>query len=260
MTTARSDSLRHPLSLAGVRHHHSRAVGFVAMRLAALLGSLQQPVRRPRRLRRTAGDFRHRAPAHPRRRVAAAAGAASRSVGRQPDWPVVDLGKQRVAPHGLLLVTALTAVNIVIVLLAGYGTLHWMESPAFCGQVCHTPMHPQYTAWQNAPHSRVACTQCHIGEGARALVHYKLAGVRMLAHVHDRQLPAADSGVDCRPAPRDRNMRQLSHGHARPWPAIAHHPRIRRRRGQHGDDDRAADAGGRAGTANAGGTRDSLAR
>ena len=64
------------------------------------------------------------------------------------------------------MIAALTAVNVAIVLLAGYGALHSMESPAFCGQACHTPMHPQFTAWQDAPHSRVACVQCHIGEGA----------------------------------------------------------------------------------------------
>ena len=113
----------------------------------------------------------------------------------------MDLRKQRVRRTALVVV-ALTAVNVVIVLLAGYGTLHWMESPSFCGQTCHTPMHPQFTAWQNAPHSQVACTQCHIGEGARALVHYKLAGVRMLVHVvtgnYPRPIPA--SIVDLRPA------------------------------------------------------------
>ena len=63
----------------------------------------------------------------------------------------------RPCPPDARSVTALTAVNIVIVLLAGYGSLHWMESPAFCGQVCHTPMQPQFTAWQDAPHGRVAC-------------------------------------------------------------------------------------------------------
>jgi hypothetical protein len=118
-----------------------------------------------------------------------------------PDWPVIDLRRQHVR-RTVLGIAVLTAVNIIILLPAGYGTLHWMESPRFCGQTCHTPMHPQFTAWQNAPHARVACTQCHIGEGARALVHYKLAGVRMLVHVatgnYPRPIPA--SIVDLRPA------------------------------------------------------------
>ena len=58
-----------------------------------------------------------------------------------------------------------------------------MESPQFCGQVCHTPMHPQFTAWGNGPHAHVECVSCHIGEGPKAFVHAKLAGVRQLAHV-----------------------------------------------------------------------------
>jgi hypothetical protein len=90
----------------------------------------------------------------------------------------------------------------MIVLLAGYGSLHYMESPAFCGQTCHTPMHPQFTAWQDAPHSRVACVQCHIGEGTRAFVHYKLNGVRQLVQVvtggYERPIPGVVA--DFRPA------------------------------------------------------------
>ena len=53
---------------------------------------------------------------------------------------------------------ALTAVNIVIILLAGYGGAARDGIAGFCGQACHTPMHPQFTAWQAAPHSEVTCT------------------------------------------------------------------------------------------------------
>jgi nitrate/TMAO reductase-like tetraheme cytochrome c subunit len=114
-----------------------------------------------------------------------------RRLARDPnagDWPVVDFGRVGVRRTGLLVV-ALTAINGVIVLLAGYGGLHWMESPGFCGQVCHTPMHVQFAAWQAAPHAQVACVQCHIGEGPRALIHAKLSGVRQLAHVTTGSYP-----------------------------------------------------------------------
>lgn len=116
------------------------------------------------------------------------------------DWPVIDFGQSRTRRVAII-VTALTAINVVIVLVAGYGTLHWMESPQFCGAVCHEPMHPQYTAWQNAPHSKVTCVQCHIGEGGQAFVHYKLAGVRQLVHVVTNNYPRPIPGVaDMRPA------------------------------------------------------------
>jgi hypothetical protein len=105
---------------------------------------------------------------------------------RYPDapagWPVLDFGRAAVRRTTLLIV-GLTAVNVLIVLLAGYGSLHWMESPEFCGQVCHTPMQPQFMSWREAPHARTACVSCHIGEGAAAVVHAKLAGVRQLVHV-----------------------------------------------------------------------------
>ncbi len=116
------------------------------------------------------------------------------------EWPVVDFRQSRTRRVALAIGT-LTAVNLTIVLVAGYGTLHWMESPEFCGQVCHEPMHPQYTAWQNAPHSKVTCVQCHIGEGSEAFVHYKLAGVRQLVHVVTNNYPRPIPGVaDMRPA------------------------------------------------------------
>jgi hypothetical protein len=60
-------------------------------------------------------------------------------------------------------------------------------------------MHPQYTAWQNAPHSNILCVDCHIGEGGRAFVKYKLAGVRQLYHVVTNSYP--------RPIPGEADMR-----------------------------------------------------
>src|SRR5262245_58251063 len=110
----------------------------------------------------------------------------------QAEWPIFDFRDQRIR-RAAVLYTALTAAAAMVLLLGGYGSLHWMESPTFCGQVCHTPMQPQFVAWQHGPHARVACVQCHIGEGAKAFVHAKLNGVRQLAHVitgsYPRQIP-----------------------------------------------------------------------
>jgi len=120
------------------------------------------------------------------------------AAGRHRGWPTIDLGVPRVR-RTVLAVVALTGVNIAILLLAGYGALHWMESPKFCGQVCHTPMHPQYTAWSASSHAEIACVSCHIGEGAKSFVHAKLAGVRQLWHVaadsYPRPIPAVAPGL-----------------------------------------------------------------
>jgi hypothetical protein len=70
------------------------------------------------------------------------------------EWFVIDF-RSPTTRRRALMILALTAVNVVIVLVAGYGGLHSMESPSFCGQACHEPMHPQFTAWQDAPHSQV---------------------------------------------------------------------------------------------------------
>ena len=104
------------------------------------------------------------------------------------EWPVVDFRRVEVRRTALMIV-ALTAVNVVIVLLAGYGGLHAMDTPGFCGQACHTPMHPQFQAWQGAAHAGIACVECHIGEGAAAFVHAKLAGIRQLAQVATTSYP-----------------------------------------------------------------------
>jgi nitrate/TMAO reductase-like tetraheme cytochrome c subunit len=127
--------------------------------------------------------------------------ALRRDPSKPVEWPVIDLGRARVRAI-LIGVTALTVVNATLVLLAAQGSLHYMESPEFCGQTCHTPMHPQYTAWQNTTHAKVACVECHVGEGAPALVRSKLAGVRQLLHIVNgnfpRPIPA--SQAEMRPA------------------------------------------------------------
>ncbi len=104
------------------------------------------------------------------------------------EWPIFDFRRREVRRRALLLV-ALTAVNVVIVLVAGYGSLHSMETPTFCGQVCHAPMHPQFSAWQAGAHPRIACVQCHVGEGAGGFVYAKLNGVRQLVEVAANSYP-----------------------------------------------------------------------
>jgi hypothetical protein len=197
--TSRVTLARHPVALAGALLTTATAVNFVGLVLAELAGLIRNPyaglviyVLIPALfvlglLLIPLGMWLE---ARKRRR--------DPSAGR--DWPVLDFrvpATRRMA----ILVAALTAANLVIIAVAALGGMRSMESPTFCGQTCHLPMHPHFTAWQDAPHSQVACTQCHVGEGARALVHYKLAGVRQLYHVLTDQIPKPIPGVaDMRPA------------------------------------------------------------
>ena len=94
-------------------------------------------------------------------------------------WPTIDLKNrgQRVFVMGLL---AATLVNVVIFSMAGVGAVHYMETPEFCGQVCHAVMEPEYVSHAQGPHANVTCVSCHVGSGAGALVQSKVDGTRRL--------------------------------------------------------------------------------
>lgn len=94
----------------------------------------------------------------------------------------------------LLFVLIATAFNVVI---GGQFTMRavaYMETDQFCGQTCHTPMQPEYTAYLTSNHARVECTECHVGAGAGALIESKISGMRQLALVvtgtYDRPVPS----------------------------------------------------------------------
>jgi len=114
------------------------------------------------------------------RRVASGRAAA--------EWPVVDLRlpRTRSVVFGVAL---LTCVNILIVSLAAFGTVHHMESAEFCGTTCHTTMEPEWKAHAVSPHAEVACVACHVGPGAGALVESKIAGTRQLWQLVSNNVP-----------------------------------------------------------------------
>src|SRR5262249_17134674 len=71
---------------------------------------------------------------------------------------------------------ATTVVNLVMASQLTYRAVSYMDTVGFCGQTCHTVMQPEFTAYQNSPHSRVECVKCHIGPGASWFVRSKLSG------------------------------------------------------------------------------------
>jgi hypothetical protein len=74
-------------------------------------------------------------------------------------------------------VGATTVLNIAIASQLSYGAVSYMDTTTFCGQTCHSVMQPEYTAYQDSPHSNVECVKCHIGPGAGWFVKSKLSGV-----------------------------------------------------------------------------------
>lgn len=96
--------------------------------------------------------------------------------------PVYDLNNSKTRSW-LLIVFAVTVVNIVIVAGATYKGIHVMETVEFCGLACHSVMEPEHTAHARSPHSRVSCAECHIGPGADWFVKSKLDGAWQLVSV-----------------------------------------------------------------------------
>jgi len=103
-----------------------------------------------------------------------------RASGKAPSaiaWPRLDLNDPAQRTRAVL-IFALSIANVVIVSLAAYRGVEYMDSVSFCGQVCHTPMHPEFVAHATGAHANVKCVECHVGAGATSFVSAKAAGTR----------------------------------------------------------------------------------
>jgi len=113
--------------------------------------------------------------------------------GDVPRYPRLDLNVPR-QRRTFVLVSVATFLFLILTALGSYRTYQFTESVAFCGETCHTIMRPEFTAYQESPHARVACVQCHIGPGASWFVKSKLSGAYQvyatLAGRYPRPIPA----------------------------------------------------------------------
>lgn len=93
----------------------------------------------------------------------------------------------------IIFIGVVTFANVLIGANLTYRATAYMESVQFCGLTCHTVMKPEYTAYQNSPHSRVECVKCHIGPGASWFVKSKLSGLGQVVAValnnYERPIP-----------------------------------------------------------------------
>ncbi|HKD83362.1 MAG TPA: NapC/NirT family cytochrome c [Terriglobales bacterium] len=100
----------------------------------------------------------------------------------------------------LSFVVAFTLISAV----GSYKAYEFTDSIQFCGQLCHTVMHPEFTAYQASPHARVACVDCHVGSGASWYVKSKLSGARQVYYTalgtYPRPIPTPVANL--RPAPQ----------------------------------------------------------
>ncbi|MDQ1264870.1 MAG: hypothetical protein QG635_19 [Bacteroidota bacterium] len=89
--------------------------------------------------------------------------------------PVIDLNNPK---HQIATIVFTVGIIVLAVfsVVASFKAYEYTDSDEFCGTVCHKVMHPDYTAYQDSPHSRVGCVKCHINTGSGWLVRSKLSG------------------------------------------------------------------------------------
>ena len=158
--------------------------------------------------------------------------AAGKAPSEMP-WPRIDLNNanHRRAAVGIF---ALTMVNIIIVSLASYRGIEYMDSVQFCAQACHGVMKPEGVAHQDGPHARVACVACHVGTGATSYAKSKWAG--------SRRLLAVSFDTYARPIPPPQDLPPVSDTCEQcHWAATSHGDRIRRIV-EYGDDEQNTEA------------------
>jgi nitrate/TMAO reductase-like tetraheme cytochrome c subunit len=104
----------------------------------------------------------------------------------------LDLSKPE---HRYVVLSFLVSSLLVLILvgIGSYKSFHATESVEFCGQLCHEVMNPEWVRYNDSPHARVKCAECHIGEGADWFVKSKLSGLR--------QVWAVTTGNFSRPIP-----------------------------------------------------------
>jgi len=112
--------------------------------------------------------------------------------GEVSQYPVIDLNNGKI--RGMFLFVVVSSIFLMgLISTVSYQAYHFTESVTFCGELCHSVMEPEYTAYRDSPHARVTCAECHVGSGAGWYVRSKLAGVyqiySVLFHKFPRPIP-----------------------------------------------------------------------
>ncbi len=94
----------------------------------------------------------------------------------EKEWPVVNLNEPRT--RNALAIFGIGSVFFLLLSSIGsYEAFHYSESVEFCGTLCHEVMKPEYVAYHNSSHAKVACVECHVGSGAGFYARSKLSGL-----------------------------------------------------------------------------------
>jgi hypothetical protein len=91
-------------------------------------------------------------------------------------WPFIDFNDSR-HRNAFMIFSVGSTIFLLLSAVGSYEAFHYSESVEFCGTLCHKVMKPEYVAYQNSPHAKVACVECHVGSGADWYVRSKLSGL-----------------------------------------------------------------------------------
>jgi NapC/NirT cytochrome c family, N-terminal region/Cytochrome c3 len=80
----------------------------------------------------------------------------------------------------LIVFVSVVVVFILLSAVGSYRAYEFTDSTTFCGELCHTVMHPEATAHDHSAHARVTCVECHVGSGASWYVKSKMSGMRQV--------------------------------------------------------------------------------
>ncbi len=94
-------------------------------------------------------------------------------------YPILDLNGPR-RRRAFLVFLACSFIFLMMSAFGSYRAFEYSESTEFCGQLCHSVMNPEFTAYNAAPHSQIRCVECHVGSGADNYLKAKFNGVRQL--------------------------------------------------------------------------------
>jgi len=111
---------------------------------------------------------------------------------KKEQWPSIDLNIKTHRNAFFIFIVG-TLIFIFMSSIGSYEAFHFTESVQFCGQLCHTVMKPEYTAYQHSAHARVACVECHVGSGANWYVRSKISGLyqvySVIFHKYPKPIP-----------------------------------------------------------------------
>jgi hypothetical protein len=114
----------------------------------------------------------------------------NRKKTHDPDhrWPILDMNVPR-QRQKLVVINVFIFMFLIVSAVGSYQAFTYTESVDFCGRLCHKVMEPEYVTYMHSPHARVACVECHVGEGAGWYVKSKLSGLYQVYSVLFHKFP-----------------------------------------------------------------------